>query len=355
MSKESVAIVILNYNGRNHLKEFLPSVLQNTPTYMEVHVADNGSTDDSLDLLETSFPNVIVHRLPKNYGFAEGYNQALKNIKSSFYVILNSDVRVTKGWVEPILRLFESSDSIAAVQPKIRSEQVPDFFEYAGASGGLMDKYGFTFCRGRIFDDLEKDYGQHDISKEITWASGAALFIRAKLFHQFGGFDGDYFAHMEEIDLCWRLRRAGYKIMVEPKSTVYHLGGGTLNYQSAHKTFLNFRNLYSTLLKNLPGSTVIWIILFRLILDGGASLLYLSKRRPDLVWAIARAHWAFFLKIPRINKKRKATKKLVDDHHIGSPNTHAIYPGSIVKEYYINGHKIYNELTHVKKQNRNNL
>jgi len=349
MSKESVAIVILNYNGRNHLKEFLPSVLRFTPTYMEVHVADNGSTDDSLDLLNTSFPNVIVHRLSKNYGFAEGYNQALKNINSTYYVILNSDVRVTEGWVKPIIQLFESNDSIAAVQPKIRSEQVPDSFEYAGASGGLMDKYGFTFCRGRIFDDLEKDHGQYDNSKEITWASGAALFIRAKLFHQFGGFDGDYFAHMEEIDLCWRLRRAGYQIMVEPKSTVYHLGGGTLNYQSTHKTFLNFRNLYSTLLKNLPRSTVIWIILFRLILDGGAALLYLSKKRPDLVWAIARAHWTFFLKIPRINKKRKASQKLVDEHRIGSPNTNAIYPGSIVKEYYFNGHKIYNELTHVKK------
>jgi len=349
MSQESVAIVILNYNGRKHLKEFLPSVLQHTPTYMEVHVADNGSSDDSLDLLNTSFPRVIVHQLPKNYGFAEGYNQALKNIQANYYVILNSDVRVTAGWIEPIIQLFNSNDSIAAIQPKIKSELVTDSFEYAGAAGGLMDKYGFTFCRGRIFDDLEKDQGQYDTLKEITWASGAALFIRAKLFHQFGGFDGDYFAHMEEIDLCWRLRRAGYRIMVEPKSTVYHLGGGTLNYQSTHKTFLNFRNLYATLLKNLPSRTASWLLLFRLITDAGAALLYLSKRRPDLVWAIVRAHWAFFVKIPKIYKKRKEGQKIVAKYRIGPPNINAVYPGSIVKEYYYNGHKFYNELTHVKK------
>ncbi len=349
MSKDRVAIVVLNYNGSAHLKAFLPSVLAYTPESMEIHVADNGSTDDSIEVLEKEFPRVLVHKLPENYGFAEGYNQALKNIDSDYYVILNSDARVTKGWIEPIIELFKTDDSIAAIQPKIRSEEIPDSFEHAGAAGGLMDKYGFTFCRGRIFDDLEKDLGQYDTQQEITWASGAALFIRAKLFHQFGGFDGDYFAHMEEIDLCWRLRRAGYKIMIEPASIVYHLGGGTLNYQSSRKTFLNFRNIYATLLKNLPGSTVIWLLFFRLVLDAGAALLYLTKKRPDLVWAIARAHWAFFLNIPSIIKKRKAGKILVEEHRIGPPNLTAIYPGSIVKEYYFNGSKIYNELKHVKK------
>lgn len=349
MSKPSVVIVILNYNGRKHLNTFLPSVLQHTPKSVEIHVADNGSTDDSVDFLYTNFPSVIVHRLTKNYGFAEGYNQALKYIEGTYYVILNSDVRVTRGWIEPIIQLFESDDTIAAIQPKIRSEQVPDSFEYAGASGGLMDKYGFTFCRGRIFDDLEKDEGQHDTRREITWASGAALFIRAKLFYQFGGFDGDYFAHMEEIDLCWRLRRAGYRIMVEPASVVYHLGGGTLNYQSPQKTFLNFRNTYATLLKNLPGGTAVWLIFSRLFLDAGAALLYLSKKRPDLVWAIAKAHWAFFGSILKILKKRKAEKKLVEAHRIGPTNNLAVYPGSIVKEYYFSGHKTYNELKYAKK------
>lgn len=349
MSKNKVAIVILNFNGRKHLKAFLPSVLKHTAESIEIHVADNGSTDDSVDLLHSEFSRVIVHKLPKNFGFAEGYNQTLKNIDSDYYVILNSDVRVTAGWIEPIIDLFKSNDAIAAIQPKIRSEQVPDSFEYAGAAGGLMDKYGFTFCRGRVFDDLEKDQGQYDTGQEITWASGAALFIRAKLFHQFEGFDGDYFAHMEEIDLCWRLRRAGYRIMVEPKSLVYHLGGGTLNYQSAQKTFLNFRNLYATLLKNLPRGTASWLILSRLIIDAGAALLYLSKKRPDLVWAIARAHWAFFGNIPKIYKKRKRIQKLVAKHKIGPTNTSAIYPGSIVKEYYFSGHKTYNELKHVKK------
>jgi len=349
MSENRVSVVILNYNGRKHLAAFLPSVVEHTPKSIEIHVADNGSTDDSADFLNTEFPSVIVHRLPKNYGFAEGYNQALKNIEAEYYVILNSDVRVTAGWINPIIELFKSDNSIAAVQPKIRSEQVPDSFEYAGASGGLMDKYGFTFCRGRIFDDLEKDQGQYDTPQQITWASGAALFIRANLFHQFGGFDGDYFAHMEEIDLCWRLRRAGYQILVEPKSVVYHLGGGTLNYQSARKTFLNFRNLYATLLKNLPSKSVFWIILFRLIMDAGAAVLYLSKKRPDLVWAIFKAHWAFFINIPKILKKRKAGQKLVHQQKIGPPNLTAIYPGSIVKEYYFSGHKTYNELKHVKK------
>ncbi len=348
MSKDRVAIVILNYNGREHLQTFLPSVLEYTPEAMEIHVADNGSTDDSIRILENEFPTVIVHKLSNNYGFAEGYNQALKGIKSDYYVILNSDVRVTEEWISPIIDLLKSDNSIAAVQPKIRSEEVPDSFEYAGASGGLMDQYGFTFCRGRVFDDLEKDQGQYDTQQEITWASGAALFIRANLFHEFGGFDGDYFAHMEEIDLCLRLRRAGYKIMVEPKSIVYHLGGGTLNYQSSRKTFLNFRNLYATLLKNLSGVKAFWLILFRLVIDAGAALLYLSKKRPDLVWAIARAHWAFFMNIPKILKKRKAGKALVEKLRIGPPNETAIYPGSIVKEYYFSGRKTYNELKHVK-------
>ncbi len=349
MSKKKISIVILNFNGIKHLKAFLPSVLEHTPQTMEIHVADNGSTDDSVDLLHTDFPRVIVHKLPENYGFAEGYNQALKNIESDYYVILNSDVRVTAGWIEPMIDLFESNGAIAAIQPKIRSEQAPDFFEYAGAAGGLMDKYGFTFCRGRVFEELEKDQGQYDTHRQITWASGAALFIRADLFHQFGGFDGDYFAHMEEIDLCWRLRRAGYQIMVEPASVVYHLGGGTLNYQSAQKTFLNFRNIYATLLKNLPRGRASWLIIFRLVIDAGAALLYLSKKRPDLVWAIARAHWAFFGNIPKILKKRKAEQKLVAQHRIGPANTTAVYPGSIVKEYYFSGHQTYNELKHAKK------
>ncbi len=349
MSVNKVSVVILNFNGREHLKTFLPSVLAHTPDTIEIHVADNGSTDDSLDFLYTNFPRVIVHELPENYGFAEGYNQALKKIESVYYVILNSDVRVTAGWTEPIISLLESDASIAAVQPKIRSEQAPEYFEYAGAAGGLMDQYGFTFCRGRVFDELEKDEGQYDTRRQITWASGAALFIRADLFHQFGGFDGTYFAHMEEIDLCWRLRRAGYKIMAEPASVVYHLGGGTLNYQSAHKTFLNFRNLYATLLKNLSGGRAVWLIFFRLVMDAGAALLYLSKKRPDLVWAIARAHWAFFGNIPKIIRKRKKVNKIVEQYRIGPSNKFAIYPGSVVKAYYFSKQKTYNELKHAKK------
>lgn len=348
--KPAISIVILNYNGRKHLETFLPSVLQHNIAGATVYVADNGSTDESVAYLNTTFPEVTLCELPENYGFAEGYNQALKNIPGDYYVILNSDVRVTQGWLDAPIALMEADDCIAAVQPKIRSSEKPTHFEYAGAAGGLMDRYGYTFCRGRIFEVLEADTGQHNRPIEITWASGAALFIRAALYHRFGGFDGDYFAHMEEIDLCWRLRRAGYRIMATPDSEVYHLGGGTLDYQSPRKTFLNFRNIYFTLFKNLSTAKLCWLIPLRLVLDAAAALQFIMKGRLDLVGAIARAHWAFFGQFFYILKKRKATKAIVAQHRIGSENKSAIYPRSIILAYYFKKQKTYHELPHVEKE-----
>ncbi|MEL6945748.1 MAG: riboflavin kinase, partial [Bacteroidota bacterium] len=234
-SLANVAVVILNYNGRNHLEEFLPSVLQTTYANVDIYIADNGSTDDSIAFLEANFPDVKIIRLSQNYGFAEGYNQALKEVESDYYTLLNSDVEVTPNWIEPIMELMERDSTIAICQPKILSYRKKKYFEHAGAAGGWMDRLSYPFCRGRLFDTVERDSGQYDTTQEIFWASGAAFFIRKKLFHEIGGFEGSFFAHLEEIDLCWRIKRAGYKVMVRPKSVVYHLGGGSLNYGNPRK------------------------------------------------------------------------------------------------------------------------
>lgn len=343
-NQPSVAIVILNYNGKKHLAQFLPSVIKNLTANSELIIADNASTDDSVDFLQKHYPSLKTIQLEKNFGFAEGYNQALKQVKSDIYILLNSDVEVNEGWIEKLITPFQEDKYIAAIQPKILSFNNKHLFEHAGAAGGWMDSLAYPFCKGRIFNEVEEDKGQYDEQSEIFWASGAAMCIKADLFHQIGGFDGDYFAHMEEIDLCWRLKRAGYKIMVAPQSVVYHLGGGTLDYASPFKVFLNFRNSLSTILKNSSTTKLLWFIFFRLCLDGIAGIFYLSKKQYQLTWQIIRAHFAFYGSFFQTLSKRKKYNQLIEKCKIVEENKTATLNKSIVYQYFIKKKKTFTEL-----------
>ncbi len=288
-----VSIVILNWNGRKYLGQFLPSVLAYMPGNTEVVIADNGSTDGSVEFLEMQYPTVRVIRFSENLGFAKGYNEALKQVKADYYVILNSDVEVCPGWLEPMISLLEVDKAIAACQPKILSYRNKQLFEYAGAAGGWLDQYGYPFARGRIFDICEEDKGQYDDMEPVFWASGAALFIRAAVFHEVKGFDEYFFAHQEEIDLCWRIQLAGYKIYVCPSSKVYHVGGGTLPRGNTLKTYLNFRNNKIMMSKNLPLSKKIWIMPVRSLLDGISAWKGLLSGDGGYFIAVLRAQLAF--------------------------------------------------------------
>ncbi|MDO3426391.1 glycosyltransferase family 2 protein [Chryseobacterium sp. APV1] len=307
MSKK-LAVAILNWNGKSWLEKFLPNVVHFSQN-ADIYVVDNLSTDDSVDFLQKNFPSVQIIENNKNYGFAGGYNEGLKEIKNELYCLLNSDVEVTENWIDPVLELFEKDSSIAAVQPKILSYNNKNYFEFAGAGGGLIDNLGYPYCRGRIFDDLEEDKGQYDDETEIFWASGCCLFIRSKDFWEKKGFDERFFAHQEEIDLCWRLINSGKKIFYTGKSKVYHVGGGTLNKQSAQKTYLNIRNNFSMLLKNLPFPKLIWLIFFRLCLDGAASFYFAYKNGISHFWAVLRGHFGFYAQIPGTLKRRQKHQK----------------------------------------------
>ncbi|HLK30621.1 MAG TPA: glycosyltransferase family 2 protein [Puia sp.] len=288
-----VAIVILNWNGRNYLQQFLPYVLQSSYDNKEVIVADNASDDDSVQFVQTNFPSVRIISMKENYGFAKGYNEALKSVQSDYYVLLNSDVEVTPNWIEPIIDLMERDKTIGAVQPKILSYNNKEMFEYAGAAGGWMDYLGYPFARGRVFDVCEKDNGQYDDEEKIFWATGAALFVRAGLFHELKGFDNYFFAHMEEIDFCWRMQLSGYNVYACPKSMVYHVGAGTLKKGSSKKIFLNFRNNLIMLAKNLPLSRLLWIIPFRFFLDAVSAVKSLLAGEGVYFTAVTKAHLAF--------------------------------------------------------------
>ncbi|MCU7613819.1 glycosyltransferase family 2 protein [Chryseobacterium sp. GMJ5] len=301
---EKLAIVILNWNGKSWLEKFLPSVTDYSQS-AEVYVIDNLSTDDSVSFLQLNFPDVNIIKNNKNYGFAGGYNEGLKKIDAEYYCLLNSDVEVTDGWIEPILHLFEKDPEIAAIQPKIRSYSNKKYFEFAGAAGGLIDNLGYPYCRGRIFDNTEEDNGQYDDETEVFWASGCCLFIRSRDFWNQDGFDARFFAHQEEIDLCWRLKNSGRKIYYTGKSTVYHVGGGTLNKQSPQKTYLNIRNNLLMLLKNLPFSSIFWVIIARMILDGLAAFYFAYKYGFSHFWAVLRAHYGFYMQIPGTLKLRQ--------------------------------------------------
>lgn len=329
-ASKRTAIVILNWNGEKLFDKFMPSVLEYSQgENTEIIVADNGSTDNSISYLKQYFPSVKIIDLQHNYGFAEGYNQALKQVEADYLVLLNSDVEVSRNWLEPCISRFETDKEIAAVQPKILSFNAPENFEYAGAAGGFIDKFGYPFCRGRILNHIEKDENQYNQATEIFWATGACLFIRADVFKNTGGFDGDFFAHMEEIDLCWRLKNQGYKIVYEPQSVVYHLGGATLTYGSPKKIYLNFRNNLFMLYKNLPKTKFKRIFFIRMNLDGVAAVKFLLGFNLKEFCAVIRAHASFYRNLPKLIRKREIIQKtVVETEH---PE---IYPKSIMWKFF---------------------
>ncbi len=335
----SIAVVILNWNGVSLLEKYLPSVVSNNIDNCTIYLADNASTDTSIDFVRRNYPEIKVIKNDTNYGFAEGYNIATKNIKSDYLILLNSDVEVTANWIQPVIEMMEKDHSIAAAQPKIISYLNKEYFEYAGASGGFIDRFGYPFCRGRIFDVVEKDNNQYNSEIEIFWASGAAFFIRNKLFVEAGGFDKDFFAHMEEIDLCWRLKNMGYKIKASAASTVYHLGGGTLAETSPHKTYLNFRNSLFTLRKNLPFHNAFGIILLRHFLDLLAWVKFIFEGKWKHSFAINRAHYDFLISQGTWYKKRKELLKLFKN-----PNLTGLYQRSIVFDFFARKKKKYSDL-----------
>lgn len=351
-----VGIVILNYNTRRHIEQYLPSVLAHS-TGAQVIVADNGSPDDSLAFLRDRYPEVEVIDLHRNYGFAQGYNEALQRIKNRFsggyYIILNSDVEVTAGWLEPVLAAMQGDKTIGIAQPKILAWRDQTRFEYAGAAGGWIDALGYPFCRGRIFSHSETDAGQYDSAQQCFWASGAAFFIRADLYHQFGGFDGDYFAHNEEIDLCWRIKRAGYSVWCFPQSKVFHLGGGTLEYENPRKVYLNFRNSLFTLLKNESFGKLCWLIPARLILDGVAGARFAAKGQFGAIWAIVRGHFSLYRQFRETLRKRRAVADMIQQHRAKPDmNRAGIYAWSIVLAHYLGRVKRFSDLKRLKTESK---
>ena len=328
------AVVVLNFNGIKLLKKYLKTLIVNTPG-ARIVIADNASTDGSVKWVRENFPFVDVIQLTKNFGFAGGYNRAFGRISAKYFVLLNSDIRVTSGWLPPLIKALEEDDALAAVQPKILSDTQPDRFEYAGASGGHLDKFGYPFCRGRIFGDVEKDKGQYDSEEEIFWTSGAAMLVRANLYKKLGGLDEDYFAHMEEIDLCWRMKRAGYILKCIPDSTVYHLGGATLNYENPRKLFLNFRNNLYTLVKNEVNGRILWLILFKVVLDDIAGIYFAFKGKPDYIVQILKAHFSFYGESFILLKKRKQIKKLLKEFQVGKKKMTVRKKYSIVWQYFV--------------------
>lgn len=336
----SVAVVILNWNGRDMLAKYLPSVVEfSSLPGVEIVVADNGSTDDSLDYLSEKFPMVRQIILPENYGFAEGYNRALRQIDADYFVLLNSDVEVTANWLSPLYNYLEAHEEVTACQPKIRSVVNPEYFEHAGAAGGFLDKYAYPFCRGRIFSEVEKDEGQYDTVKEVFWATGACLFIRAKDYFDAGGLDGTFFAHMEEIDLCWRLRSRGKQIVCHPESVVYHYGGGTLNVDSPRKTFLNFRNNLLMIYKNQSEKTLFKILFVRFFLDLLAAMMFLVKMDWENFKSVLKAIVEFYCIKAKYKAKREENLSLQVEYNVVER-----WNGSIVWAFYAKKVKKFSDL-----------
>ncbi|MDY0779896.1 glycosyltransferase family 2 protein [Tenacibaculum sp. IB213877] len=328
------AIVILNWNGKQLLEQFLPSIVEFSSDLADVYVADNASTDDSIAFVKANFPTVKIVVNEVNGGYAKGYNDALQHIEADIYCLINSDIEVTKNWLPPVLNIFKNNSNTAIVQPKLLDFNDKSKFEYAGAGGGFVDFLGYPYCRGRVFNHLETDNGQFNDVADIFWASGACFFIRSAVFHQLNGFDEDYFAHQEEIDLCWRAQNEGFHIKYVGESTVYHVGGATLQESNPQKTYLNFRNSLFTILKNVPRRYLIQIVVSRLILDGVAGMKFLIELRPVHTLSILKAHASFYQNLRKfIGKRRKLQRK-----------TNYFIHKSVVWQYFILGRRKFENL-----------
>ncbi|NDV14896.1 glycosyltransferase [Muricauda sp. TY007] len=308
-----IAVVILNWNGEALLERFLPSVMEYSEG-ADIYVVDNASTDGSVDFLKQHYPTIGIVQNAGNGGFAKGYNDGLKNIEADVFCLLNSDVEVTPNWLKPIKEAFNNLPDASIIQPKILDLNQKDHFEYAGAAGGFIDMFGYPFCRGRIFQTIEKDEGQYDDVKEVFWATGACMFIKSDVFRKLGGFDEDYFAHQEEIDLCWRAKNAGHKVYYVGQSHVYHLGGSTLSNMNPKKTFLNFRNSLYSITKNLPRKKALPIIFVRLLLDGIAAVRFIFQLKFDHCFAILKAHLSFYVNFIKMYRKREKANFLLKYH-----------------------------------------
>jgi GT2 family glycosyltransferase len=334
----SATIVILNYNGKKYLEKFLPGILKTNNNYPVV-IGDNASTDNSRAFLRAQYPEVKLIEFDKNYGYCGGYNRLIAQIETDLVVIMNSDVSTSSNWLTPLINFLENHPETAAVQPKILAETNPEYFEYAGASGGYLDKFGYPFCRGRVFNHIEKDTGQYDEVKEIFWATGACFVVRRKVFLEAGGFDDEFFAHMEEIDLCWRMQRLGHMLFVVPSSTVYHVGGGTLAYDNPLKTYLNYRNGLNLLIKNLPKSTLWLTVSTRVIFDWLSIGYYLVQGKFRLALAVCRAHWNVLLNITQTLNQRKK----FNTEHPGS-NVPELPKLILIWHYFVKRKVTYKEL-----------
>ncbi|PWG04853.1 glycosyltransferase family 2 protein [Polaribacter aquimarinus] len=329
-----IAIVILNWNGQKLIEQFLPSVINFSSKEADIYLADNASTDSSIQHVREFFPSVRIIENAVNGGYAKGYNDALQAVDADIYCLLNSDVEATENWLQPIIKEFKSDENTAIIQPKLLDYKNKTKFEYAGAGGGFVDLFGYPYCRGRVFNHLETDKGQYDDNTNIFWASGACLFIRSKVYHEIGGLDEDYFAHQEEIDLCWRTHNIGYNVKYVGKSVVYHVGGATLQETNPHKTYLNFRNSLLNVVKNVPKKWFLFVVFSRLILDGVAGVKFILELRPIHTWAIIKAHLSFYKNCFKfLGKRRKLSKK--QDYNLHT---------SIVWQYFLLGRKKFNEL-----------
>jgi GT2 family glycosyltransferase len=335
------AIVILNWNGLGYLRMFLEKICRfSADTETDIYVADNGSTDGSVEWVASNETMVKLIRFEKNFGFAGGYNLALNQIDARYFVIINSDIEVTEGWLKPLVDFMDSNPDVASCQPKIKSYNNREFFEYAGAAGGFMDRFGYPLCRGRIFDKVEKDDGQYDSQADIFWSTGACMVVRSEAWRKCGGFDSDFFAHMEEIDLCWRFHKAGYRVSFVPGSVVYHIGGGALPYNSPFKTYLNFRNSLYLLYKNLPDARFKKILFYRKMLDGLAVLFFLVKGQFKSVGSVWKAHKDYYKNVSNLKEKRKLITRDSKTTDLRNP----LVNKCIVFEFYIKGHKTYNSI-----------
>jgi len=338
-------LAVLNYNGAHHLANYLPSLLKSSSSDFELTVIDNASTDDSIAFMSKEYPEVRLIKLSENHGFAGGYNEGLQGISQKYVALVNSDVRGTDGWLDPLIELLENEPDVCAVQPKILADKTPDHYEYAGAAGGYIDNYGFPFCRGRIFDHVEKDEGQYNSTEEVFWTSGAAMVMRTSLYKKLEGLDASYFAHMEEIDLCWRMKKLGYKLKVVPASVVYHLGGGTLNYNSPNKTFLNFRNNWKMLMTNSSKSRIWKVIVVRSILDMVYFLKNLLSGRPKHAFAIIKAHLAVLRQIKDLRHKRRELRYHAN-RSTSVANMQGMHRLLLPWEYFVKRNKLFSQLSH---------